>query len=83
MAYKQAEIKAKLQTIRDAILDDLASDSGPKFRIASYSAAGRSFSYSTREGALKAFKEVEALIEVYSDSGSTMFQLGRVSPTSG
>jgi len=81
MGYTNAEIVTKLEAIRDAILDDLATDTGPKFRVASYSVGGRSFSYSTRDGALSAFREVEAMLTKYRRTG--FFQLARVMPTSG
>lgn len=85
MAYTLAQIKAKYEQIRDNILNDLATDSGEKFRIASYQFNGQSWSYQSREGALAAVKELNSLIAECStaDGGNRFFSLARVMPTTG
>lgn len=80
----RAQVKAKLETIRDNILNDLATDSGEKFRIRSFAVGnGQTFTYATRESALDAVREIEGMIAQCASSGGGFFALARVMGTTG
>jgi hypothetical protein len=75
MAYSRTQLLEKYKTIRDAIIDDMATNVGETLRIRSYSIAGRSFSYSTSQERSQLLKYIEGRITELSASG--MFRLAR------
>lgn len=81
MAMTTAQVRTKLLQIRDNILTDLATDSGEKFRIAAYDVGnGSRFTYSTRDGALTALRDINAMIAALPGAQAGFLQLARVGP---
>jgi len=75
MAYSRAQLKAKWQQIRDAIIDDMATNTGAKLRITTYSIADQSYSYATAQERINLLNYAEQQIQKYTKSG--MFTLAR------